>query len=134
MVIIIARICGRVPGDSKHDRQPIKHTPEPEPTPGETALILLRARQRRGLRQRAIDHCGAGAGPEYPANKTNVICTWFGGSSDPNNSAYPPYGPLGSGNYVALPANVSDAAMRERGVRVRPQTQNQGPVADKGRG
>jgi hypothetical protein len=37
------------------------------------------------------------AGPEEPStpvfdpNHSNIICTVFGGSSDPNNSAYPPY-------------------------------------------
>ena len=29
--------------------------------------------------------------PSIPANQTNIICTVFGGSKDPNNSAYQPY-------------------------------------------
>lgn len=29
--------------------------------------------------------------PVFPPNQSNIICTVFGGASDPNNSAYPPY-------------------------------------------
>lgn len=29
--------------------------------------------------------------PVFPPNQTNIVCTVFGGSADPNDSAYPPY-------------------------------------------
>lgn len=29
--------------------------------------------------------------PVFPPNQTNIICSVFGGSKDPNDSAYPPY-------------------------------------------
>jgi N-acetylmuramoyl-L-alanine amidase len=52
-------------------------------------------------------------------NHTDIEATVFGGSGDPNNSAYPPYDALGDSElYVALPVNVTDAAKRDRGVKV----------------
>jgi hypothetical protein len=52
-------------------------------------------------------------------NHTDIEATVFGGASDPNNSAYPPYDALDDAElYVALPVNVGDAAKRDRGVKV----------------
>jgi len=69
-------------------------------------------------------------------NHKNITATVFGGTSDPNNSAYPPYDPLNDTElYVALPANVADADMRSRGVQVWNPTTGQNAVAkvrDKG--
>jgi hypothetical protein len=72
--------------------------------------------------------------PVTEANHSNVTATVFGGSDDPNNSAYAPYGPLNDNDlYVALPANVSNAQMRDRGVWVQgPIGKAQAKVADKG--
>lgn len=63
--------------------------------------------------------------PTIPANQKDITATVFGGSKDPNYSAYPPYDSQGRGPYlndtdlyVSLPVNISDSAMRERGVRV----------------
>ena len=71
-----------------------------------------------------------------PANHRDITATVFGGSSDPNNSAYPPYDPLNDTEfYVALPANVTDVAMRDRGVQVWNRATGQtaiGKVRDKG--
>jgi len=74
------------------------------------------------------------SGPQ--ANHTNITATVFGGSSDPNNSAYPPYDALGDTElYLALPVNVPDAAVRNRGVRVYNRATGQsavGKIRDKG--
>jgi hypothetical protein len=62
---------------------------------------------------------------DIPANQKNITATVFGGEADGEFSAYPPYDSQGRGEYlndtdlyVSLPANITDAAMRERGVRV----------------
>lgn len=48
------------------------------------------------------------ATPVFPANQMNITCTVFGGSSDPNDSAYPPYDRItDSERSVALPARFS---------------------------
>ena len=47
--------------------------------------------------------------PEIPSNQTNCICTVFGGKSDPNNSAYPPYDAITDQEMgVALPWKFKD--------------------------
>lgn len=46
--------------------------------------------------------------PLIPENQRNIICSVFGGGSDPNNSAYPPYDVItDSERSVALPARFS---------------------------
>jgi hypothetical protein len=72
----------------------------------------------------------------------DIFATYFGGSGDPNYSAYPPYDNDGNGVflddtslYVAVPWNVEDEAQRERGIRVynRANGRNKvGKVWDKG--
>jgi N-acetylmuramoyl-L-alanine amidase len=73
---------------------------------------------------------------EIQPNHRDVMASVFGGSSDPNNSAYPPYDFLGDSDfYVALPVNVSDEAVRQRGVRVYNRATGEseiGRIRDKG--
>jgi N-acetylmuramoyl-L-alanine amidase len=60
-----------------------------------------------------------------PENQKNITATVFGGEADNEYSAYGPYDSQGRGPYlndtdyyVSLPVNITDAAVRERGVRV----------------
>lgn len=47
----------------------------------------------------------------YMPNHTGITCTVFGGSGDPNNSAYPPYDGITDDEVsCALPARISDEA------------------------
>lgn len=49
------------------------------------------------------------ATPVFPANQQNIICTIFGGSSDPNDSAYAPYDSITDRERsCALPYKFSD--------------------------
>jgi N-acetylmuramoyl-L-alanine amidase len=81
-------------------------------------------------------------GEGIPENQKNITATVFGGEADNEYSAYGPYDSQGRGPYlndtdyyVSLPVNVTDAAMRERGVRVfNPDNELSavGPIMDKG--
>jgi N-acetylmuramoyl-L-alanine amidase len=79
---------------------------------------------------------------EIQANHRDVMASVFGGESDPNHSAYPPYDSAGNGEflddtefYVAIPVNVSDEDARLRGVRVYNRATGEseiGRIRDKG--
>jgi hypothetical protein len=78
----------------------------------------------------------------FPKNQTQIMASVFGGEKDNEYSSYGPYDDDGMGPYlddesfyVALPANIADAEMRERGVIVRnceTGATARGPVMDKG--
>jgi N-acetylmuramoyl-L-alanine amidase len=70
--------------------------------------------------------------PEVVAGRhVNIFATWFGGSQDPNNSAYSPYGPLDDVSYyVALPWTVPDPRPKVRVTRG--DRSFEASVADKG--
>jgi hypothetical protein len=56
--------------------------------------------------------------PATTTKHTGIYATWFGGSQDPNNSAYAPYGPLNDTDfYVALPWTVPDPRPKVRVTR-----------------
>jgi N-acetylmuramoyl-L-alanine amidase len=77
-----------------------------------------------------------------PENQKNITATVFGGDADNEYSAYGPYDSQERGPYlndtdlyVSLPVNITDAAMRERGVRVfnvENELSATGPIMDKG--
>jgi N-acetylmuramoyl-L-alanine amidase len=57
----------------------------------------------------------------YMPNHTGIVCTVFGGSGDPNDSAYQPYDPITDEEVsCALPARITDAHLA-RMVEVRNQ-------------
>ena len=50
--------------------------------------------------------------PVFPDNQQNIICTVFGGSADPNDSAYPPYDPITNTEMgVALPGRFAGSTL-----------------------
>jgi N-acetylmuramoyl-L-alanine amidase len=55
------------------------------------------------------DESGPSKPAPIPENQTNIICTVFGGSKDPNSSAYPPYDKITDTELsVALPFRFVD--------------------------
>lgn len=70
------------------------------------------------------------------ANHTDIETTVFGGASDPNNSAYPPYGYLNDSDlYVALPYSFDASLFPNNPPKVRVyhgELSAVGAVADKG--
>jgi N-acetylmuramoyl-L-alanine amidase len=83
-------ICSAIAGAIAPEREPVRPVqPEPEPP----------------------------CPPEFPANQSNIICTVFGGKTDPNNSAYEPYDVItDSETSCALPYRFADPRPQ---VRVR---------------
>lgn len=74
------------------------------------------------------------AAPVFPDNQQNIIATVFGGSADPNNSAYPPYDKITDSELsVALPARVPEPRLpvlvrnRDNGKTVECQIRDVGP-------
>lgn len=77
--------------------------------------------------------------PEYgiQANHCSIVATVFGGSDDPNNSAYPPYALLDGDNddFVALPYSFDSNLFPDSAPQVRVyrgELSAVGKVADKG--
>jgi len=128
-----------IPGPTPPEPEPGPE-PEPEPVPPEPGQIDITAAGNVTVYVNGhqvfgpVEPAPPEEGPQ--ANHKNITATVFGGASDPNNSAYPPYDALNDTElYVALPANVADAAMRDRGVQVwntSTRQTAQGKVRDKG--
>jgi N-acetylmuramoyl-L-alanine amidase len=94
----IAEVVGEVTiGESP----PIEEPPPVEPPPTETEVprveISIKAIGQVVISINGQDFMLNEPGPEEPAtlvfqpNHQDIICSVFGGSSDPNDSAYPPY-------------------------------------------
>lgn len=111
----IAEVIGKVSIGTEPPVQP----PEPETPPPDTqtARVDITIRASGGPVTISIngqDFMVQAPGPEepskplFPANQQNIITTVFGGASDPNNSAYPPYDIITDAERsVALPARFS---------------------------
>jgi N-acetylmuramoyl-L-alanine amidase len=77
------------------------------------------------------------AEPGIAENHKNIEATVFGGSDDPNNSAYPPFARLDGDHddFVALPCSFSNSLFPNNAPRVRVyvgELSAEGRVADKG--
>jgi hypothetical protein len=93
----IAEVIGKVSIDEDPD---IEEPPPIEPPPDtETARVDISIKTSGPVivSINGQDFMVNAPGPEEPstpvfdANHSNIICTVFGGKSDPNDSAYPPY-------------------------------------------
>jgi N-acetylmuramoyl-L-alanine amidase len=96
----IAEVIGKVSiGEVPIEPPPIEPPPIEPPPDTETARVDITIKTTGPVivSINGEDFMVNTAGPEEPstpvfdANHSNIICTVFGGSGDPNNSAYPPY-------------------------------------------
>jgi hypothetical protein len=97
----ICKSIAEVIGEVTIGEPPTEPPPEPETPPPDTVTarvdITIKTAGSVVVSINGQDVMVNEPGPEepsvpvFPSNQTNIICTVFGGKTDPNDSAYPPY-------------------------------------------